>query len=631
MDIISRGYSLLKKNVIQEEESLQIHELFFSFKKTSDKLEQEQILRKIRAISETNPAVLTKCGVVSFLADYIKMGFCLEHWICCIEVLENLVSKKNPEKETVGSLMLKEEVFISFLFQIMQKNTTHLREALFLLCFLVEQDRIITQENVLSIPGSISVIAGFFQTNNEVIRNEVILVLLLLCEKNTEIQNMAVFGGVFENAFDVLFFEGGCVSNTVCFDCFRLIFQLLHHNVSGQRYFRDAISPSKLVMLLREAISDPKTLQGRKTSLSHLLSIFQVLFSEECKESFQIMFYEECIELFKVLSRVEDEELRQKTFCIVSCLLLENIKLKELFQKNLFFKECVSRTLQGDKGAFLVIESYFSCNYLGQESAVLSLKNTESVFYSLFDLIKENNVPAMFVLFLLLHQNKKIPEIISDFEIDGQPLQFVIILFRNYNKKTIFQKKTIVCLCSSFVSSSPKATEQFVSSTDSVFNLIEGLTKGDSDVELKGLSCVLLCFCLKKTNQKYFVETIKTRVGGMVRHYLRDFLSAEQEKYFIGSYGTQIFSFFKEAAFFFLKEETSFKDTSEEDVFRILLKKKEDDFQTVLYQKEECLQEIERLKALNTKLFEDFQACMFQLECVEKENASLLLKLAEEK
>ena len=75
---------------------------------------------------------------------------------------------------------------------------------------------------------------------NEVIRNEILLLLVSLTRGNEELQKIVAFEGAFERAFAVMREEGGVDGGVVVQDCLELCNNLLRDNPSNQTLFRES-------------------------------------------------------------------------------------------------------------------------------------------------------------------------------------------------------------------------------------------------------------------------------------------------------------------------------------------------------------------------------------------------------
>jgi len=74
---------------------------------------------------------------------------------------------------------------------------------------------------------------------NEVIRNEALLLLVALTRGNEELQKIVAFEGAFERAFSIIVEEGGVDGGVVVQDCLELCNNLLRDTPSNQTLFRE--------------------------------------------------------------------------------------------------------------------------------------------------------------------------------------------------------------------------------------------------------------------------------------------------------------------------------------------------------------------------------------------------------
>lgn len=69
----------------------------------------------------------------------------------------------------------------------------------------------------------------------EIIRNEALLLLISITEKNADIQKIVAFEGGFDRLFNIISLEGGIdAGGIVVQDCLICVGQLLRYNVSNQ-------------------------------------------------------------------------------------------------------------------------------------------------------------------------------------------------------------------------------------------------------------------------------------------------------------------------------------------------------------------------------------------------------------
>ncbi|KNZ50098.1 hypothetical protein VP01_45g9 [Puccinia sorghi] len=96
------------------------------------------------------------------------------------------------------------------------------------------------QAHFLTAPGGLGTILSVLDDTREIIRNEVLLILLNITEKNADIQKIIAFEGGFDRLFHIIDVEGGIgAGGIVVQDCLLCVGQLLRYNVSNQNYFRE--------------------------------------------------------------------------------------------------------------------------------------------------------------------------------------------------------------------------------------------------------------------------------------------------------------------------------------------------------------------------------------------------------
>ncbi|MBW0473962.1 hypothetical protein O181_013677 [Austropuccinia psidii MF-1] len=115
------------------------------------------------------------------------------------------------------------------------------------------------QAHFLTAPGGLGAILSILDDTREIIRNEALLLLLNITEKNADIQKIIAFEGGFDRLFHIIDIEGGIgTGGIVVQDCLLCVGQLLRYNVSNQNYFREtSCIPHLAPMLLFPPIQDP--------------------------------------------------------------------------------------------------------------------------------------------------------------------------------------------------------------------------------------------------------------------------------------------------------------------------------------------------------------------------------------
>lgn len=115
------------------------------------------------------------------------------------------------------------------------------------------------QAHFLTAPGGLGTILSVLDDSREILRNEVLLLLLNITEKNADVQKIIAFEGGFDRLFHIIDVEGGIgAGGIVVQDCLLCVGQLLRYNVSNQNYFREtSCIPHLAPMLLFPPAKDP--------------------------------------------------------------------------------------------------------------------------------------------------------------------------------------------------------------------------------------------------------------------------------------------------------------------------------------------------------------------------------------
>ena len=87
--------------------------------------------------------------------------------------------------------------------------------------------------------GTSSIVELLNRGENEIIRNEALLLLIELTGLNVEIQKNIAFLGAFEKLLDILEAEGMSDGNVIIEDCLLLAQNLMRDNEHNQVYFRE--------------------------------------------------------------------------------------------------------------------------------------------------------------------------------------------------------------------------------------------------------------------------------------------------------------------------------------------------------------------------------------------------------
>ncbi|KAH9824431.1 p115 like vesicle tethering protein [Melampsora americana] len=115
------------------------------------------------------------------------------------------------------------------------------------------------QSYLLTAPGGLGTILSILDDTREIIRNEALLLLISITEKNADIQKIIAFEGGFDRLFNIISLESGIGGGGIVVqDCLICIGQLLRYNVSNQNYFREtSCIPHLAPMLLFPPMTNP--------------------------------------------------------------------------------------------------------------------------------------------------------------------------------------------------------------------------------------------------------------------------------------------------------------------------------------------------------------------------------------
>lgn len=95
------------------------------------------------------------------------------------------------------------------------------------------------QELVLVSPMGVSKLMDLLTDSREVIRNDVLLLLIELTKGNSNIQKIVAFENAFDRLFDIVREEGCSDGGIVVEDCLILLLNLLKNNSSNQQFFKE--------------------------------------------------------------------------------------------------------------------------------------------------------------------------------------------------------------------------------------------------------------------------------------------------------------------------------------------------------------------------------------------------------
>lgn len=151
-------------------------------------------------------------------------------------------------------IILKDDGIVPLLIEDLKNETLYLRyNILQLLQIFSKRSHEKLISSIMS-PGSgaISVLVDLIGDDREVIRNELLLLLIDLTKTNAQIQRIAVLEGAIEKLWGLVeITDAGLFSSDVLVeDCLKTVKNLLNYNPFNQNYFRESESFPKLTSIL---------------------------------------------------------------------------------------------------------------------------------------------------------------------------------------------------------------------------------------------------------------------------------------------------------------------------------------------------------------------------------------------
>ena len=95
------------------------------------------------------------------------------------------------------------------------------------------------QENILGSQMGVSRLMDILVDPREVLRNDVLLLLIQLTKGNANLQKIVAFENAFDKLVDIIQSEEYSDGGIVVEDCLRLMLNLLRNNPSNQTFFRE--------------------------------------------------------------------------------------------------------------------------------------------------------------------------------------------------------------------------------------------------------------------------------------------------------------------------------------------------------------------------------------------------------
>ncbi|XP_077267281.1 general vesicular transport factor p115 [Temnothorax americanus] len=159
---------------------------------------------------------------------------------------------KNQIGEQFTEIFIKHSDSVGLVLTFLEEFDFRVRwPALKLLTHLLANRSKDIQEIILVSPMGVSKLMDLLSDSREVIRNDVLLLLVQLTKGNANIQKIVAFESAFDRIFDVIEQEGNADGGIVVEDCLLLMLNLLRGNVSNQNFFKEGSYIQKLTPMFQ--------------------------------------------------------------------------------------------------------------------------------------------------------------------------------------------------------------------------------------------------------------------------------------------------------------------------------------------------------------------------------------------
>lgn len=210
-----------------------------------------------------------------------------------LDTLVNITSSRFPEEEGNPAVTLNmgeqfTEIFIknpdnvSLVLSYIEEYDFRIRwpAVKLLTCLSTHRPREL-QDIILVSPMGVSKLMDVIGDSREVIRNDMLMLLIHLTTGNSNIQKIVAFENAFDRLFDIIRNEGCADGGIVVEDCLIVMLNLLRNNTSNQQFFKEGSYIQKLSpMLVINSETDADMWPQQKTrNIDHMLQIVCALVS----------------------------------------------------------------------------------------------------------------------------------------------------------------------------------------------------------------------------------------------------------------------------------------------------------------------------------------------------------------
>eukprot|EP00041_Stephanoeca_diplocostata_P037680 m.1436715 g.1436715 ORF g.1436715 m.1436715 type:complete len:1067 (+) comp25084_c0_seq3:163-3363(+) len=197
-----------------------------------------------------------------------------------------LAGAKGPASDDMGvmftEIFTKDTENVALLLAILEEPDFQIKyNTIKLLTLLVSNAPKRMQESFLSTSQGLSCVMDHLNSSiDEVIRNEVLLLMIELTKSDVQIQKIVAFESAFEKIFDIIELEGQSEGMIIVEDCLRLAQNLLRKNESNQTYFREIGCVQRIVPFMNIRTGEGSMWPQQKvTNIQQMLSLIRLLVS----------------------------------------------------------------------------------------------------------------------------------------------------------------------------------------------------------------------------------------------------------------------------------------------------------------------------------------------------------------
>ncbi|EDX17356.1 GD16864 [Drosophila simulans] len=150
------------------------------------------------------------------------------------------------------------------------------RAAIQLITSLISNKTRELQDLILVSPMGVSKLMDLLTDSREVIRNDVLLLLIELTKGNSNIQKIVAFENAFDRLFEIVREEGCSDGGIVVEDCLILLLNLLKNNSSNQQFFKEGSYIQRLAPMF-ELSQDAEEVGWSPQKVSNFHCLLQVV------------------------------------------------------------------------------------------------------------------------------------------------------------------------------------------------------------------------------------------------------------------------------------------------------------------------------------------------------------------